>query len=203
MNELAQTGRWFICCAQPRLVIKKAMAVSSNFRREQRGVAIRMVAALCVTILVTVVWVYWSVPDSRPLPDRLVAVARADLLVLFWLAATIGNVARLRFFSVNDIAGSVSTTGSVNVSSANAVLQNTLEQAALAVPIHVALAVLVVSSVPLITALSMLFAIGRFLFWIGYANGARSRAFGFALTFYPSVAGLIIAVVAAVRLSLD
>jgi len=178
------------------------MAASNNFQREQLGVAIRMVAALCVTILVTAACMYLSVTASRPLPDRLIAVARADLLVLFWLAATIGNVARLRFFSANDIAGSASTTGSADVSRANAVLQNTLEQVALAVPIHVALAVLVESSVPLIIALATLFAIGRSLFWIGYANGARSRAFGFALTFYPSVAGLVIAVAAAVRLLL-
>lgn len=178
------------------------MAGSNKFQREQRGVATRMVAALCVTILVTAACMYLSVPAFLPLQDRLIAVARADLLVLFWLAATIGNVARLRFSSATDIAGSASKTGSADISSANAVLQNTLEQVALAVPIHVALAVLVESSVTLIIALSMLFAVGRLLFWIGYANGARSRAFGFALTFYPSVVGLIIAVVAVVRSSL-
>lgn len=178
------------------------MGVPTDFQREQRGVAIRMVAALCVTILVTVLCMSSTMAMSRPLADRLITVAQADISVIVWLAATIGNVARLRFFSANDIAGSASTTGSADVSSANAILQNTLEQVALAVPIHVALAVLIVSSVPLIVALAALFAVGRFLFWIGYANGARSRAFGFALTFYPSVAGLIIAVVAAVRLSL-
>ena len=148
------------------------MAVSIDFQREQREVATRMVAALCVTILVTAACMYVSVPAFRPLHDRLIAVARADLLVLFWLAATIGNVARLRFFSATDIAGSASRTGGADVRSANAVLQNTLEQVALAVPIHVALAALVVSSVPLIIALSMLFALGRLLFWVGYANGA-------------------------------
>ena len=178
------------------------MAASNNFRREQRRVAIRMAAALCVTILVTAGCMYLSVPASRPMPDRLIAVARADLFVLFWLVATIGNVARLRFFSANDIAGSASAKGTADISRANAVLQNTLEQVALAIPIHVALAVLVESSVPLIIALATLFAIGRFLFWIGYANGPRSRAFGFALTFYPSVAGLVIALASAVRLSL-
>ncbi|WP_232090580.1 MAPEG family protein [Sphingomonas sp. HMP9] len=161
-----------------------------------------MLAALCVTILVTAACLYLSGPASRPLPDRLIVAAKADLLVLCCLAATIGNVARLRFFSANDIAGSGSTNGIADVSRANAVLQNTLEQAALAIPIHVALAMLVASSAQLIIALATLFVMGRFLFWIGYANGARSRAFGFALTFYPSVAGLVIAVVAAARFSL-
>lgn len=157
--------------------------------------------ALCVTILVTAACLSLHPAASPSLPDRLIAVAKADLLVLVWLAATIGNVARLRFFSPTDIAGGASTAGSTDVNRANALLQNTLEQVALAVPIHVALAVLVASAVPLILALSTLFSVGRFLFWIGYAHGARSRAFGFALTFYPSVAGLIIAVSAGVRSS--
>ncbi|SDA35398.1 MAPEG family protein [Sphingomonas sp. NFR15] len=174
----------------------------NNFQREQRGVAIRMVAALCITVVVVAACLELTDPTPLPLADRLIVVARADLLVLVWLAATIGNVARLRFFSANDIAGSASTIGTDRVSRANAVLQNTLEQVVLAVPIHVALAVLVQSSSALIIALALLFAIGRFLFWIGYANGARSRAFGFALTFYPSVAGLVIAMTTAARLSL-
>lgn len=92
------------------------MAASNNFRREQRRVAIRMAAALCVTILVTAGCMYLSVPASRPMPDRLIAVARADLFVLFWLVATIGNVARLRFFSANDIAGSASTKVTADIS---------------------------------------------------------------------------------------
>lgn len=174
---------------------------SNNFKREQRGVGIGMVAALCVTILVLVTSMHLGAAASRPLPDRLTIVARADLFVLCWLAATIGNVARLRFFSAGDIAGSGSTFATADVRRANALLQNTLEQVALAIPVHVALATLVASSAPLIIALATLFAVGRLLFWIGYANGARSRAFGFALTFYPSVAGLIIAVVAAARSS--
>jgi len=178
------------------------MIAFNDFQREQRGVAIGMVAALCVTILVTAACMYSSVPSSRALTDRLIAVARADLLVICWLGATIGNVARLRFFSADDIAGSATTNGTSDVNRAKAVLQNTLEQVALAIPIHLALAVLVESSEPLIIALATLFAIGRFLFWIGYVNGARYRAFGFALTFYPSVAGLIIAVTSAVRSSL-
>jgi uncharacterized membrane protein YecN with MAPEG domain len=129
-------------------------------------------------------------------------LVRADVFVLCWLAATIGNVARLRFLSTEEMAGSGATIATADVRRANALLQNTLEQVALAIPIHGALAVLVESSAPLIIALAALFALGRLLFWIGYANGARSRAFGFALTFYPSVAGLVIAVVAALRSSL-
>ena len=176
------------------------MAATNNLRREQIGVAIRMGSAFFVTILVSAAWLHWGLGSSRPLPERLTVVARADLVVVCWLAATIGNVARLRFFSADDIAGSGSSTATADVKHANANLQNTLEQVALAIPIHVALAMLVPSSTPLIVAFATLFAVGRLLFWIGYANGARARALGFALTFYPSVAGLIIAGIAALRL---
>jgi hypothetical protein len=34
----------------------------------------------------------------------------------------------------------------------------------------------------------MLFLLGRTLFWIGYHKSPYLRAFGFGLTFYPSVA---------------
>lgn len=178
------------------------MAAPTDFRQEQRGVAFRMVAALCVTILVSATCLYRGAAAPTTLAERLIVTTRADVFVLCWLAAAIGNVARLRFFSADDVAGSGSGTATAEVGRANAILQNTLEQVVLAVPIHVALAVLVASSVPLIEALAALFATGRFLFWIGYARGAKSRAFGFALTFYPSLAGLIIVVFAAVRLSL-
>lgn len=178
------------------------MAASNNFQQEQRGVALRMAAALCVTVLVSTTCLYRGTAAPTTLAERLIATARADVFVLCWLAATIGNVARLRFFSADDIAGSGSGTATAEVGRAKALLQNTLEQVVLSVPVHIALAVLVASSVPLIVALAALFAIGRLLFWIGYAKGAQARAFGFALTFYPSLAGLIIAVFAAVRLSL-
>jgi uncharacterized membrane protein YecN with MAPEG domain len=175
------------------------MAALNDFKREQRGVAIRMVAALGITILVLAACLHWGAAAPRSLADRLVVLARADLFVLCWLAAGIGNVARLRFFSADDIAGSGFTVATEKVSRANAVLRNTVEQVALAVPVHAALAVLIASSAWLIVALAMLFSVGRLLFWIGYASGARARAFGFALTFYPSVASLVIALAASGR----
>lgn len=178
------------------------MAAPKSLSQEQRGVALRMVAALCVTILVAATCLQRGDAAPTRLAERLIVTAKADLLVLCWLAAAIGNVARLRFFSAVDIAGSGSGTATAKVGRTNAVLQNTLEQVALAVPIHVALALLVASSMPLIIAFAALFAIGRLLFWIGHARGAKARAFGFALTFYPSLAGLVIAATAAARQSL-
>lgn len=40
-------------------------------------------------------------------------------------------------------------------------------------------------SLPLLTAL---FVMGRILFWIGYHKNPYLRAFGFGITFYPTVA---------------
>jgi uncharacterized protein involved in response to NO len=48
----------------------------------------------------------------------------------------------------------------------------------------------------LVPVLAALFCAGRLLFWLGYERGAAARAVGFGLTFYPSLAVLIIAAVA-------
>lgn len=160
------------------------------FKREQRGVALAMAAALVLTILALGAA---AVTDHEPLPsaERLRIAMTADVLVVAWLAAAIANVARLRFFSEQDIAGSSTETSTVEVRRAGAILQNTLEQVVLAVTAHMIVAASFPHARTLIVTLACLFAIGRLLFWIGYRHGARARAFGFALTFYPSVLALI------------
>ncbi len=68
-----------------------------------------------------------------------------------------------------------------------AVLQNTLEQGALAVVTYLAWAFIMpptfLSVVPLA---AIAFAAGRVLFIRGYGRGAASRALGFTLSFYVS-----------------
>jgi len=39
-----------------------------------------------------------------------------------------------------------------------------------------------------------MFLVGRLFFFAGYANGAPSRAYGFGLTFYPTVMLLLFVV---------
>ena len=43
----------------------------------------------------------------------------------------------------------------------------------------------------LIPALASLFALGRAAFWIGYLVAPWARAFGFALTFYPTAVAIV------------
>jgi len=86
----------------------------------------------------------------------------------------------------------------LQVKQLQAMLQNTLEQAVVATGVYVTWS----TCMPLewqsaIPTASILFLMGRLLFYYGYASGAPSRALGFALTYYPS---MIMTVVLAIRL---
>ena len=174
------------------------MAGGRAFRQEQRGVAAGMAAALATTVIVLGATALAWPGEALPFPDRLQLTLRADLIVIVWLAAAIGNVARLRFFSEQDIGGSSAQDASAKIRVAGAILQNTFEQAVLAIVTHLIVAATFARAGTAIIMLACLFAAGRLLFWIGYRKGARARAFGFALTFYPSVLALLAAAVAMV-----
>lgn len=163
-----------------------------EFEEQQRGVSLAMAGALVMTILILGIAAA-SASRAEPMPfvERLQGALRVDLLVVVWLGAAIANVARLRFFSAHDIAGSSAGEASEKVRSAGAILQNTLEQVVLAVVTHLIVAASFDRSSRVIVALAGLFAAGRLLFWAGYKHGARGRAFGFALTFYPTLLALL------------
>lgn len=170
------------------------MTTPREFRQEQRAVAVSMAAALAVTVVVLAVALRGGMPV--PFAARVQFALRVELLVVGWLVAAIGNVARLRFFSERDIAGSGAQSGSDRVRVAGAILQNTFEQTGLAIVTHLIVAASFARSDGVIVALAGLFVVGRFCFWWGYGQGAAGRAFGFALTFYPSVAALLASAVA-------
>ena len=80
------------------------------------------------------------------------------------------------------------TEGTSRAKLLQALLQNTLEQLALALPVYLACSFAFPSRfLGLIPASAAMFFVGRVLFYIGYSGGAPSRAFGFAFTFYPTV----------------
>lgn len=174
--------------------------MTASFRAEQRGVAGRMAAAFAVVVGGFALAARYG--SSAPFPERLEAAAWASAAALAWLAAAIGDVARRRFFSATDIGGAgdgAAGEASPTVAQARAVLGNTLEQAALAVPVYLLLALVEPRAVAPIAVMGTCFSVGRLLFWTGYAQGARARALGFALTFYPSVGALLWLVAALAR----
>lgn len=164
------------------------MPADESFRAKQRGVARGTAAGLAISLTVIAAALFWG--SARPIDARLTTAGIAAVVLAGWLAAGIANVARLRFFSPAAIdAGSTSDEMTAR---GRAILQNSLEQIVLAIPVYVGLAMTLDRSLILIAAMTGLFSAGRALFWAGYAEGAAGRAFGFALTFYPSVAGLLL-----------
>ncbi|MEZ5669823.1 MAG: MAPEG family protein [Alphaproteobacteria bacterium] len=169
---------------------------------KQRGVARGMAAAAAVTALVVAGLALWQatglVADDTP-GARIAFALRWDIAPLITLMAAIGALARHRFFTPADIDGSGLGAGSQRAHVLQAILQNTLEQLVLAVLAHLAWAVVApVAWMAVVPAAAILFVAGRVLFWLGYARGAPARAFGFALTFYPTVAVIVAAAVVAV-----
>jgi len=169
----------------------------SGYRRimalddKQRGVVRNMLLALALAIAVPGAAICWQpgfLTAPAALADRFALTLRWDSLVLLCLVLAVGNLARHRFFSPADIDGGGLTAGTDRARVFQAVLQNTLEQTLIAVLAHL----LWTAATPpswhgAVPAAALLFAIGRACFIAGYAGGAPARAFGFALTFYPSV----------------
>ena len=130
---------------------------------------------------------------------RLKVAALAGLAPTAVLFLCIARLAKHRFATPQDIHGSALTEGTERAKLLQALLQNTLEQTVLAVPVYFAAALVYPARfLPLVAAAAVLFVVGRILFFRGYASGAPSRAAGFRLNFYPSVALLISVVAAAV-----
>lgn len=166
-----------------------------SFDSKQKGVirgAIPAVAITVVGLLVMLVWV-----PARALPDdemgaRLAWAVPWTVLPLLTLMISIMRVANHRFATPQDIDGSGLTTGSARVLVLRAILQNTLEQAVLAVMAYVVWAVTMpVHWLVVIPTAASLFTIGRALFASGYERGAAGRAMGFGLTAYATF-GMVI-----------
>ena len=170
----------------------RTMPRDEAFQHEQRRVAVGMALAVIITAVALSVAAFWEPEQTLvvPVAERLQAALREDVFVIGWLAATIANVARLRFTSIEDIAGSSAGSGSQSVRDAVSILQNTAEQVLLAVLTHLVFAAVIGHPAAMLTTLVTMFCMGRTLFWFGYKRGAGGRALGFALTFYPTVAAL-------------
>ncbi|MBX9944827.1 MAG: MAPEG family protein [Reyranella sp.] len=128
--------------------------------------------------------------------DRLAFVLRVDVFVLVWILIGVRMVSRVRFYSAADMGGSAAGPPSAQLAIKAAFLQNTLEQAVMAVGVHLALATLLSGpALSLIVGAAVLFSIGRVAFYLGYSSGAGGRAFGMVVTVLPTLAGFLLAIV--------
>ncbi len=117
-----------------------------------------------------------------------VALIIASLPGGLFLLLVIGRLAQRRFFDDNIIDGEPFVAGS-EADIDQRVLTNTVEQLVLA-SVTWPFVGMVLGGVAVI-ALGIGFGIARIAFWIGYHQSPPLRAFGFAASFYPTIAASI------------
>ena len=177
------------------------MELSEKQKGVVRGVipaAVSTVIGLCgVSLLVPV-----SALPADEAGARLTWATQWTLLPTLTLMICIMRVANYRFASPADIDGSGLTAGTDRVLVLRAILQNTLEQAVLAVLAYMIWAAVMphgwLRAIPIA---ALLFTTGRILFARGYDSGAAGRAMGFGLTAY-STFGMLAAAALALLLRL-
>ena len=111
---------------------------------KQRGVIKGVITGAIITIVVLSAGIAFIptllTPDST-VGERLAFTLKADILVIVWLVRCIGMVGQHRFHTPEDIDGAGLTTGTPQAKVLQATLQNTLEQAVLAIVVHLIWAV--------------------------------------------------------------
>ena len=131
---------------------------------------------------------FMTFPEA--MAERLAFAARTSAVVLFCVVVAIGMVSTGRRRSPEDIGGAAAGPPSDRLAIRVAFLQNTLEQAVVAVGFYFAFATLAscawLSVLPVSAAF---FVIGRVLFLKGYAKGVEGRAWGMSLTMIPVILG--------------
>ncbi|NEV65116.1 MAPEG family protein [Thiorhodococcus minor] len=163
---------------------------------KQTGVLIGIVIGMIIAISIVVAGILWN-PFSYALSltdaERLTVAFKSALLPLLFLVISVARLAKHRFFTPEDIDGGAGfASDSERALVLQTLLQNTLEQFCIAVVVYAAWAVVMPSTwLSVVPLAALAFAVGRILFFGGYAKGAPSRALGFALTFYPSVLMLL------------
>ncbi|MBV9882214.1 MAG: MAPEG family protein [Sphingomonadaceae bacterium] len=158
----------------------------SGFSRTQAGVAAGMAVGLAATIAAFAWPRLPAVPGAAE--ARLTLWFAASISAGLWLLIGIALLARHRFFSPADIQGGGLSEGTPGAKLLQSLIQNTLEQLALAVPVWGGWLWLAPEEWRgLVLLCAAMFGLGRLLFFLCYRFGAPARALGFTLTFYPTV----------------
>lgn len=163
---------------------------SSAYASDRRGVLCGMAAAALATAFLW--FLAWALAAGAE-ADRSRLLAQALLAPAVCLVAGIAFIARHRFDSEKAIGGANPPDDHV-LERAGSYLQNTLEQSALAAMVYAALAIALPARwLVILPLMALAFASGRVAFAFGLEGRPPRRAFGFGLTFYPSVVGLAVA----------
>ena len=126
--------------------------------------------------------------EAGTLDARMALAATAFAPLALSLFVDIARLARHRFAEPHDRNASAAATKTAKADVFSAILRNTHEQVSFAALVYAMSALMLPSHwTDVVINCSGLFLIGRIVFAMGYSKGAGGRAFGFALTFYPSV----------------
>jgi uncharacterized MAPEG superfamily protein len=114
-------------------------------------------------------------------------VLPCTLLPVATLFLAIINMALFRVHSPADIDAALAEPSKL-ARVYQSMIQNTLEQTALAIPIYtVAGTILPSSRLVVVPYVAILFFIGRIAFFLGYSRSAPGRSIGFTLTVIPTL----------------
>ena len=174
------------------------MSLTTPQRNVIKGMATGLLTAIAAFGLTAWLQPFGALDDN--LPARVRMAMLSALAPALMLAVCIARLAAHRFRTPQDLDGSGLTVGTERAKILQALLQNTLEQTVLAVPVYAAFSLFAPARLLAVAPLAaLLFVGGRLLFFRGYQRGAGGRALGFALTFYPTLlllagaVGLVIA----------
>jgi hypothetical protein len=160
-----------------------------GFTARQRPFIIVLVAnwifSLAFFLGMKLVW-HWQ-PDDWGIADRIALVLKDAVFALLPGVIGICIVAAQRLNPSMFVGQTPKANSAVAIN--NRFILNTFEQFTAYFVANAGLAMYCppeeARSLPLLT---MLFVMGRILFWIGYHRNPYLRAFGFGITFYPTVA---------------
>ena len=175
-----------------------------DLKSEQRKIY-RGIAAAFLVCIVFLPGVHVLLPDFIDFPgddlrSQLTFWACAALFVVAWVMIGIGMVSHGRRHSAQDIRGSAYAPPSPRIAVRVAFLENTLEQAVVAVLVHFALILLFgTQAMAFVAGSVVLFGLGRVAFLVGYPKGAGARSFGMVVTVLPTLAAFVLALGAVIR----
>ena len=181
-------------------------AKSFGFTARQRPFIMVLVAnwifSICFFLGMKLIW-HWQ-PEDWGIADRIALVLKDAVFALLPGVIGICIVAAQRLDPSMWVGRVAKPNSSLDINTR--FILNTFEQFTAYFVANAGLAMYCppeeARSLPLLTAL---FVMGRILFWIGYHKNPYLRAFGFGITFYPTVAAfawLILIMVFGIRIPL-